>query len=132
MPRQHLKRRADGRYACRYKGRMFMGKTEREALEAREAYKLQEKQGMKKDADHTTVREYASRWLPVHRHDASSRHYNDCANHLNVLIDCIGDMIVHDVTPSDIKSVWVRYDGKGESTLKHASVVFRSLFDTAV
>lgn len=87
---------------------------------------------MKKDAAHTTVRDYAASWLPVHRHNASIRHYNDCANHLNVLIDFVGDMIVADVTPSDIKRVWTHYDGYGESTIKHASVVFRSLFDAAV
>lgn len=113
MPRQHLKQRSDGRYACRYKDQWFMGSTEREALEAREQYKLREKAGMKKDASHTTVREYASKWLPVHRHDASTRHYNDCANHLNRLLDCIGDMIMQDVTPSDIKRVWMLYDGYG-------------------
>ena len=39
MPRQkkqHLKRRKDGRFACRYKDQWFYGQTEEEALEARE------------------------------------------------------------------------------------------------
>ena len=37
MPRpkkQHLKQRADGRYACRYRDQWFYGLTEGEALEA--------------------------------------------------------------------------------------------------
>ena len=43
MPRvkkQHLKRRADGRYRCKYNGVQFYGATEEETLAAREAYKL--------------------------------------------------------------------------------------------
>ena len=37
MPRQkkqHLKRRKDGRYCCRYAGLQFMGRTEEEARAA--------------------------------------------------------------------------------------------------
>lgn len=88
-----------------------MGSTEREALEAREAYKTLEKQGMKKDASHTTVREYASAWLPVHKATVSNRCYNDYAKQMNVLIDTVGDMILQDVKPSDIQRVWLHYAG---------------------
>lgn len=40
MARQHLKQRKDGRYVCKYHGIQFMGWTEHEAMEARDAYKL--------------------------------------------------------------------------------------------
>ena len=49
MPRikkQHLKRRADGRYCCKYHGIQFMGNTEDEALRAREEYKRAEAEGL--------------------------------------------------------------------------------------
>lgn len=42
MPRPkapHLKRRSDGRYACRYQDMWFYGNTENEALRDREDYK---------------------------------------------------------------------------------------------
>ena len=39
MPRQTLKRRPDGRYACRYQNKWFYGDTQSEALAEREAYK---------------------------------------------------------------------------------------------
>ena len=34
MPRQTLKQRPDGRYACKYKGKFFYGATQTEALAA--------------------------------------------------------------------------------------------------
>lgn len=47
MPRQTLKKRPDGRYVCKYKGFSFYGRTQSEALAAREEYKKQEKYGRK-------------------------------------------------------------------------------------
>ena len=41
MPRTkkpHLKRRKDGRFACRYQGQFFYGRTEAEAFAARDDY----------------------------------------------------------------------------------------------
>ena len=41
MPRakkQHLTKRKDGRYCCKYHGIQFFGRTEDEAFRAREAY----------------------------------------------------------------------------------------------
>ncbi len=132
MPRQHLKRRKDGRYACRYKDKWFMGDTETEVLEAREAYKLQLKQGMKKDADHMTVREYAARWLPIHRSHVNNATYNHYAKQINFLVDAIGDQRVVDVTPSDIQAVYIHYQGMSQSSIQKARTLFRSIFDSAV
>ena len=50
MPRQTLKQRPDGRYACKYKGKFFYGATQTEALAAREEYKRQEKSGLRPGA----------------------------------------------------------------------------------
>ena len=65
MPRQTLKQRPDGRYACKYKGKFFYGSTQSEALAAREAYKRNEKTGLVEKP--VTLIEYAAQWLPVHR-----------------------------------------------------------------
>lgn len=130
-PRQHLKQRPDGRYACTYHGHFFIAKTEKEALAAREAFKLQEAQGMKKDASSTTVREYASEWLPIHKGDVSRKCYNDYAKQLDVLLETIGDMLMMDVKPSDVKRVWLHYSGYSSSTIKRTRQLFFSMFDTA-
>lgn len=131
MARQHLKKRKDGRYACRYKDQWFMGNTESEVLEAREAYKLQEKMGMRKDAAHTTVADYASQWLPVHKHGVDKKTYNDYAKQINALLDAIGSMNIQEVKPSDIQRVWLHYDGYSDSTIKRSHQLFFSMFDTA-
>lgn len=133
MPRQHLKRRKDGRFACRYQGKWFYGLTEGEAFAARDAYKQMLKQGIQRDADSMDVRHYAASWLPIHKAEVSKRHYNDCAHHIDILCDQIGDMLIKEVKPSDIKSVFSsHYVGKSESTIKHAKILFSSIFETAV
>lgn len=62
MPRQkkqHLKRRKDGRFACRYRNLWFYGETEDEALEARDEYKQAEKRGELQLETGPTVAQYA-------------------------------------------------------------------------
>lgn len=59
MPRvkkQRLKRRKDGRYACRYKDQWFYGASEEEALALRDEYQRLEKQ---QAAAPITVKDYA-------------------------------------------------------------------------
>lgn len=96
MPRQHLKRRKDGRFACRYQGKWFYGLTEGEAFAARDAYKQMLKQGIQRNADSMDVRHYAASWLPIHKADVSKKHYNDCAHHIDILCDQIGGMLIKD------------------------------------
>lgn len=56
MPRQTLKKRPDGRYVCKYKGFSFYGRTQSEALAAREEYKKQERYGRKPREKYTFAR----------------------------------------------------------------------------
>jgi hypothetical protein len=65
MPRQTLKQRKDGRYVCRCDDRYFLGKTQKEALAARDSYKLAKAQGLRAEARGPTVNTYAAKWLPI-------------------------------------------------------------------
>lgn len=132
MPRQHLTRRKDGRYACRYKDQWFMGATEKEVLDAREEYKLRERMGRNPSKEATTVRAYAAKWLPIHKSQVATKCYNDYARQINVLIDAIGDMRMVDVTPTDIMAVWQHYAGYSSSTISRSRHLFNALFDTAM
>ena len=133
MPRQHLKRRKDGRFACRYQGKWFYGLTEGEAFAARDAYKQMLKQGIQRNADSMDVRHYAASWLPIHKADVSKKHYNDCAHHIDILCDQIGGMLIKDVKPSDIKAVYsAHYLGLSASTIKRAKCLFSAIFETAI
>lgn len=130
MPRQTLKQRPDGRYACKYKGKFFYGATQTEALAAREEYKRQEKSGI--NAAPVTVGEYAARWLPVHKASVGTKTYNDYAKQLDTLCKCIGDRLLREVTPSDIKAVFSHYLGYSESTIRRTRILFLALFESAV
>lgn len=134
MPRPkkpHLKRRADGRYACRYKDQWFYGSSDEEALEARRAYKDAEKNGLVHSA--VTVAEYAATWLPVARPAVSPSTYRGLAIHLDHLAKEIGDIPIADVKPIHIKGVYTaRYVGLSQSYILGAKQIFVDLFDSAV
>ena len=107
MPRakkQHLKRRPDGRYACRYKGEWFYGYTEDEALQARDDYKQAEREGNVLKPS-VTVAAYAAAWLPVARPAVSDSTYHGLAIHLDHLIKHLGDIPMAEVLPLQIKEV---------------------------
>lgn len=133
MPRvkkQHLKRRKDGRYCCRYKDKQFMGNTEEEALEARKAYILQEGTHTKQIP---SVGEYALKWLKITKHGLKDKTFAYCSLVLNKLTDAYGSEAITDITPLQIKALYAdAFDGKSDSLIKHARGYYKSLFDSAM
>ena len=129
--RQQLKKRPDGRYRCAYHGILFYGYTAEEALEAREEYKRQEAAGEYKRKN-PAVKDYAEKWLPLHKSDVSSKCYNDYKKQIDALTDAIGDIRMRDVTVDDAASVWRHYEGYSASTIKRAKMLYIALFDTAI
>lgn len=126
--RQHLKKRPDGRYACRYHGIWFYGKTELEALAARDQYKKTETRTVKT----ITVEQYASSWLPIHKRNVSTKCYNDYAKQLDALISAIGNLPIDKVTVDDAVQVYAHYDGYSSSVIHKARMLYISVFDTAI
>ena len=134
MPRekkQHLKRRPDGRYACRYKGLWFYGDTSDQALRARDAYKKAEAAGLAL-RNEKTVQEYALTWLPIHKSGVSPKCYNDYATQLEKLFPLIGRKLLSEVTVDDAAAVWQTFSGMSASTIKRAKMLYVALFDTAI
>lgn len=129
--RQHLKERADGRFKATYHGIQFMGNSETEALDKRDAYIRQERAG-EATRYSPTVEEYALKWLPLHKSDVSDKCYNDYAKQLESLTDIIGGMKLKNVTVDDAALVWKHYEGYSASTIKRARMLFVALFDTAI
>lgn len=135
MPRakkQHLKRRPDGRYACRYKGEFFYGNTEAEAFAARDAYKEALKAGNIYDPS-VTVAAYGASWLPIAHPAVTDGTYNGLATHLDHLVKHIGDVPICDVRPLQIKQVYSQeYLGLSQSYILAARQLYVALFDSAV
>ena len=135
MPRpkkQRLKKRADGRYCCKYHGIQFMGWTEDEALRAREDYKQQEtnRELLK---GRLTVAEFALPWLPRAHPTVSQSTYTGLAIHLQKLLDQIGDVQLSEVLPSQIQQVYTdRYKTASNKYISAAKQLYRALFDAAM
>lgn len=133
MPRekkQHLTKRADGRYRCRYKGIEFYSTDPDEALAMREEYKQNEKAGLVRQA---SLSDYAIPWLMRTYPKASASTKTGLAIHIQHLIDEIGNKKISAIIPSDIKAVYSRqYQNCSNSYLKAAKQLFSSLFDAAV
>lgn len=134
MPRpakQKLKKRPDGRYRCTYKGHYFYAYDPDVCLQLRDDYKLQEAAGVYKQKN-PNVKEYAEKWLPLHKSGVSAKCYRDYEVQLEALSDAIGDRLVRDVTVDDAALVWAHYAGLSASTIKRARMLFVALFDTAL
>lgn len=128
--KQHLAQRSDGRYRCMYKGLLFYGNTEDEALQAREDYKEAEKTGI---WSIPTVSEYALKWLPVARPTVTKSTYRGLAIHLEHLVQEIGDIPINEVTPFQIKEVYsAHYAGLSNSYILAAKQLYIDMFDAAV
>lgn len=134
MPRpkiHHLKRRKDGRYCATFDGRQFMGYTEREAYAKRDEYKRQKAAG-EYIKENPTVRQYADKWLPLHKNGVSEKCYDDYKKQLDALCSVIGDEYLRTITVDDAAAVWLHYSGYSASTIHRARMLYIAMFDTAV
>lgn len=129
MPK--LKKRSDGYFCAWYKGKQFLGRTESEARQKRDRYKLECENGIER-MDPVTVYELASSWLPVAKAGTSKTTYNQYATILEKLTETIGEKYVSAVSPADIKRVWLSFVGKSQSYINKASFLYKSLFQYAM
>jgi len=131
MPRQTLKKRADGRYTVKFQGKFFYGTTQAEALRKRDEYKQALKEGMQTTCP--TVEKYASAWLPAHKKTVSQRTYNAYAGNLDVLMRAYGAQLLSQITPTMIKALYSdHYATYSNSAIKKAKSIYVALFDSAV
>ena len=133
MPRekkQRLKKRADGRYACRYKDQWFYSYDHDDCLKQREDFKKAEKQGR---IMVYFVREYAIKWLERSRPNIAPSTMQGLKRHVQKLNNVIGCLPVSEVKPSDMKEVYAKeYKALSNSYIKAAKQLFCSMFDSAV
>jgi integrase len=131
--KQILKKRKDGRYACRYKDVWFYSTVSSEdALAQRDAYK----RSLKTDEDYNntvTVYEYGSKWLKIAYPAVSAATFKGLSIHLQHLVKRLGNVPMRDVKPLQIKEVYSNeYAGASNSYIKAAKQLYSALFDSAV
>lgn len=133
MPRvkkQRLKRRSDGYYVCRYKDQWFYSLDEADCLAQRDLYKQLEKEQL---SAIPTVQKYSEKWLDRAYPSVAKTTRAGLEIHLRKLTDAVGDRLLTEIRPSDIKDVYSsRYLGLSASYIKGAKQLYCALFDAAV
>ena len=128
--RQRLKRRADGYYVCRYKDQWFYSLDEDDCLAQRDEYKRLEKESM---LSVPTVSAFAEKWIDRAYPSVAETTKAGLRIHLRKLTGVIGDQLLTDVRPSQIKSIYSeKYLGMSASYIKSAKQLYCALFDSAV
>ena len=133
MPRvkkQRLKRRRDGRYACRYKDQWFYGASEEEALAQREEYKRLEK--LQASAP-VSVADYAGPFLERIKEGASDSTIYIRNLLMKKLTKAYGQKLLPEVTPSMMKELYSsKFAGLSQHYISHAKTLYIAFFDAAV
>lgn len=133
MPRekkQRLKKRPDGRYACRYHGQWFYSYDHDDCLRQREEFKQAEKRGR---IAVYFVSEYALNWVERVYPNPNPHTIAAVKRHVKTLINAIGGLPVSDVKPSDIKEIYsTHYKNLSHEYIKQAKTVYVGIFDSAV
>ena len=133
MPRekkQRLKKRPDGRYACRYHGQWFYSYDHDDCLRQREEFKQAEKRGR---IAVYFVSEYAKKWIDRTYPNPNRSTLEGVKTHVQHLLNVCGHLPVSDVKPSDIKEVYSsEYATFSNSYILAGKQVFCAVFDSAV
>lgn len=128
MPRakkQHATRRKDGRYQCKYKGVFFYGRTEQEALSARDNYKSL-------SISPETFGAYAMRWLEAYKSHLTVKPYNQHVRMLNRFLSMHGDRLLTEITPTMISTFYQSMNGYSQSTINDARDTIKGVFKAAL
>lgn len=133
MPRakkQRLKRRSDGRYCAEYKGKLFYGASEEEALEKRNRYKEDEKAGRLPSQCNLFI-DYASRWLSAYKKHLTKAPYNQHVRIINHFVSVVGNKPIRTITPTDISLFYQTYNGYSASYLRDVRSTINGIMSSA-
>ena len=128
MPRpkkQHLKRRKDGRFCCKYQGIQFMGDSEEEALQKREEYK----RGLSARPSVYTLGSYVDYWLPINKASVKASTYNAYVSILNKVIEPISNVYLTKLTSDDITEAFAKLAGMSASYIHKARILLIEILD---
>lgn len=132
MPRQTLKKRSDGRYVCKYHGKSFYGKTQGEALAARDEYKRGLEYTHEPPPERLVFADYAIKWIQTYKAGCREATFNQYATYLNRASEALPDVPMSEITPSDVQKVYnAVLKGMGEWSIKKFCMVLTACFESA-
>ncbi len=132
MPKATYKKRKDGRYRVRYKGKDFYGATQAIANAKRDVYRRELESGLREQALGVTFGAYAIQWIETYKDGCSDRTYNAYVSIVNRAIDVIGTRRMRDITTTDIQQLFNSMRGKSSSSVKKFKMTIDSIFTAAV
>lgn len=131
MPREKKNKiRKDKRFRRMYHGIPFYSYiSDEDAKAKRDEYKRNEQRGFARQ----TVSDYALPWLKRAFPSVADSTYAGLAIHLQHLIDEIGNKLISEVIPSDIKEIYAaHYKDLSNSYIRAAKQLYCALFDAAL
>ena len=132
MPRASLKQRKDGRFCAVYKGVQFMGDTQSEAYQKRDAFKRQAEAGLRQEAGNVGLLQYATTWAHLYKKSVTERTFGDYTRCLSAFVKVVGDKRIADVVPSDVKKAYNSLTGYSYSYVSMYTQLVKAMFSAAV
>lgn len=132
MPRQKLVQRTDGRYACKYDGKVFYGKTPEEAKNKRQVYVNELGLGYNPDMSAFTFLEYGLGWLEAYRSTCNSKQRRQYENMIRNAAAALKKPYIRTINATDIQRLFNALNGKSKSYIAKYCTTIRSIFRAAV
>ena len=132
MPRQKLTERSDNRYACKYNGKFFYGKTQEEAKRKREDYIRDLSLGYNPDLSNVTFLEYGMNWLDAYRTSCNKKQKRQYKNIIQDAATILRSPYLRAINATDIKRLFNTLDGMSKSYIDKYRTTIRGIFQAAV
>ena len=132
MPRQTLNKRADGRYACKYEGQFFYGKTPSEALRKRDDYVRMQERGYNMYLIDTSFAEYGETWLDTYRTECNPMQRRQYQNFISYASKHFGKKMLRSITATDVQRLYNTLAGYSQSHINKFTSTIRSIFRAAL
>lgn len=132
MPRQKLTKRDDGRFRCKYQGKLFYGTTQAEAMKKRDDWIRQEHLGFNHSTENTTFLDYCQQWVGVYRTDCGSAQQKQYFNMMTYAATNVGKAMIKDITATDLQALCNTMSSYSTSYVSKFMTTLRGVFRTAV
>ena len=106
MPRQKLTQRTDGYFKVKYHNKQIYGKTQAEAIKAREANKQKEQMELNNDLEGITILDNALNWLEINRSDCSVPLQKQYAGMIRFAADHTRKRFICDINANDLQAIF--------------------------
>lgn len=132
MPRQKLTQRTDGYFKVKYHDKQFYGKTQAEAMKARDAYKQKEQMGLSHDLEGITFLDYALNWLEIYRSDCSVPLQKQYASMIRFAADHTRKRFICDINANDLQAIFNKLSCYSSSYVSKFASLMNGIFRNAV